>query len=405
MKGKTVPWRGRRLAVLIGAALLSWSAPARSQDGAMVTGETPFYAIHAQADPNVIHELAVRLQVLGDEYNERMKGFGGAVRSRLHVYLLDKEEDYVKWGGATDSAATFRSSEKRLVLRAPNPGAISWGFVQEFAFQQFIDAALPSQAAPWTSDGLGSYFGNARWTGDGLVTGIIPAELIRQVQMDQREGKAPPLEKILVPTSGWLGGAGYLERHRKAWAMVQFLAHGDGGKYQQAFAGYVQAVAKGDSVTGAFAKIFGPDAKAFQTRYEQWLASPQAEVTPALQTQATVATLTSFLARGISRKLKFAAAEDFFQAAQDGNVLVEWSKSPVLWLPEGLLKQALDGADKLGAWKLDVKKIPPALVLTEADGTTYTGTFALPDGRRPIVKVERKEPKPAAASRPATPAK
>jgi hypothetical protein len=185
----------------------------------------------------------------------------------------------------------------------------------------------------------------------------------------------------------------------KAWAVVQFLMHGDAGKYRAPFAGYLQACTKGDSAAGAFGKCFG-DTKAFEGRYQAWLASPQADANAAPLTQATVATLTSFLARGHSLKMKFPTAEDFFQAAKAGKVVVDAAKTPALWLPASLLSESLQNEDKLGTWSLDDKKALPALVLTEADGTTWTGSFTLPEGRHPSVKVERKDAPKAGAVTP-----
>jgi hypothetical protein len=252
--------------------------------------------------------------------------------------------------------------------------------------------------APWVYAGMATYYELARWTGDGLVTGNINADLARQVQMDQKEGKAPGLDKILpLDLIHWYQDAGAPERMRKSWAMIQFLAHGDGGKYRPSLAGYLQACAKGDSPVTSFG-----DAKTFETRYQQWLSSVQAEPNAVLQTQATVATLASFLARGHFLKMKFPTAEDFFQAARAGKVAVDGAKFPWLWLPANLLSENLKGAEKLGVWSLDDKKALPTLVLTEADGTIWTGSFTIPEGRHPIVKVERKEPpKAGAASKPA----
>ena len=386
-------------AVLVLAAL---AAPARSQESPTITADTPYYTIHAQADANFLREMVVRLQVLGDEYAERVRMFGGMVRSRLHIWVAAKPEDYAKMGGTAGYGSTHIVNEHRLILHVPNPASVPWGNLQEVGFQHFADAALPGRAPVWAGCGLGIYYSLARWTGDGLVAGIIPADLIRQVQMDQKEGKAPPLDKVLpLDLQRWYQDPGQPDRTRKAWAMVHFLMHAEGGKYRPAFAGYVQECGKGGPPMPTFFKYFGADGKAFAAKYEQWLASPEAGASTALQTQAVVATMTSFLARAQFLKLKFAAVEEFFQAATEQKVLVDASKNAALWLPAGLLVQNLQEAQKLSAWGLDVKKVPPALVLTQQDGTVYTGTFQLQENRRPIVKVEKKEPKSQPASKPA----
>jgi hypothetical protein len=280
---------------------------------------------------------------------------------------------------------------------------LGWDFIQQIGFRHFAEEVLSGRLPPWVGQGLSTYFGAARWTGDGLTAGDIPAALVTELRNLRKEQKLTPFDQVLgMNLMAWYQPAGQQQRNEQAWGMVQFLIHGDGGKYSRPFGNYVADAGKGTPPAEAFARNFGTDAKTFQARFEQWLAGPQAEPNAALATEATVATMTSFLARAAALKASAATFEEFLQSAKDKKVLPEWSKAPALWLPESLLTQCLQEAGKLSTWSVDTKRTPPALVLTESGGVTYTGSFSLPPGRRPTVKVERKEPKPAPPSRPAT---
>ena len=244
------------------------------------------------------------------------------------------------------------------------------------------------------------YFGCGLWTGDGMVTGVLEPSRLEKVRKYHKEGKILPFDKMLnISVRDW--NSDHIRNYYQAWSMVTFLVEGEGGKYRPAFDRFIMDIARKQSPPAAFARRFGGTAREFQKRYERWLTSDQAKPNEELKTRATVATLTSFLARAHFLRMKFEDVEEFLQAAREGRIRIDLKKQQRLWLPQSLLDKALKDAEKLQSWSLGKKANRPTLVLEQDDGTTFTGTFTLPTKRHPKVKVDIKRPR---KPRPASPA-
>src|SRR5438132_13799290 len=124
--------------------------------------------------------------------------------------------------------------------------------------------------------------------------------------------------------------------------MVHFLAHGDGEKYRPAFAAMMIDLSRGRSFDNAWQDNFG-SADGFEQRWKKfWLDLPD-NPSADLYAQATVARLTSFLARALAQKQVFRSFQEFHDAAKAGKLKISQND----WLPPILLATALADADDM----------------------------------------------------------
>src|SRR5262249_18358568 len=122
----------------------------------------------------------------------------------------------------------------------------------------------------------------------------------------------------------------------QAWSMIHFLARGENGKYQHALAAMMVELSKGRQADTAWNDNFG-SADGFEQKWKKfWLNLPE-NPSDDLYAQATVARLTSFLARATAQKQIFASFDEFRSVAIAGKLKI----APADWLPNDLLGEAL----------------------------------------------------------------
>ena len=260
-----------------------------------------------------------------------------------------------------------------------------WHTMQHEGWHQFVHMVIRGHIPTWVDEGLAEYFGCGIWTGDGLVTGVIPPNRLRRVKELIKTGKILPFPKMLEMTRRqWnanLSGRNY----DQAWSMCHFLVHADGGKYREAFGAFIKDVSRNRPRRQAFVARFGGNVKAFQQRYESWWLSLPDDPTADVRTLAVVQTLTSYLARAKVMKLKFYNVEDFFTAAKEGKISPDPRRYPDLWLPTSLLEKVMQQARRLKVWSLEGRM--NSIVLKLPDGSTFRGKFMLRTPARPKVWV------------------
>ena len=369
-------------------ALLACSGLAFGQQGTLPAGfqkyETQYYIIYSDQDIWVVREAAARLTAMFETYRERTKEFGGRISSRFPFYLFGKSADYHAAGGPQGSGGVYMG--RKLMACLGSTEDPNWEVVQHEGFHQFADHVIGGNIPSWLDEGLADYFAAGIWTGDGYVTGAIPSWRLRTVQTKIRDGKMKPARTLMKITSReWLDPAGPRD-YDEAWAMVHYLAHGDGGKYQKAFSGMLAALAHGRPFEKSWTDNFGPDMEGFEKACWTWWMKQTRNATEDKQTLATVQTLTSYLARATSMGQKFEDAKSFLQTAHDGKLQFQ---TPEQWLPDSLLKDTLAQADRLSEWSLEKGKTYPALALKTPAGKTYRGRFEL--AGKKIVKAEAAE--------------
>jgi hypothetical protein len=349
--------------------------------------DTPYYTLHTDVSDAEARETDLRMTRMFEEYQRRTAGFAGTVRQKFPFFLFRSERDYHAAGGPQGSAGVFiREPEgKRLMaIAGEKTDAETWHTVQHEGFHQFADASIANPLPAWANEGLADYFGEAVWTGDNFVTGLIPTPRMKAVQNSIRTGGFKPF-KVLMNLSykDWNGDLS-TENYDEGWSMIHFLANADGGKYQAPFLQYMQQISHGITTDNAWANVFGRDIDGFQARYAAYWTSMQDGPTRAGYIKAVVLTETSFLARAYLLKQTPKDAASFFKEYKPP----EYGVNRDLWLPPELFTEYAEVVEALGKWTITPAAAGtlPKLVLQTEEGATLTGTFTVINGK--VGKVE-----------------
>lgn len=354
------------LTVLLPAA----DAGAQS-DSSLPKFETRYYIIHSPLDRDTLREAAVRIDRMAETYYDRTRGFAGEIRKRMPLYLFDRLADYHAAGGRPGSAGVFDGRRLMAVLGA-GPHSDRWSTVQHEGFHQFADAVITGDIPMWVNEGLAVYFEHGIFTGDDYVTGIIPpARLARVKQLIRTDAVKTIPQMMQISMQDWNAELSFVN-YDQAWSMVHFLAHAEGGKYQRAFDGFLRSISNGEMWDDAWITQFGRGTAEFQAQWREYWQTMPDDATAELLTQATVATLTSFLARAVAGRQEFDSADAFFAGAEAGEIEIPAHG----WLPMSLLETALESRDD-GTWSFRGKGKRVQLVYEAPDGVVWTGSFKL----------------------------
>lgn len=378
--------------------------PAKSTNATLKTYTSPIYYVYTDVEEEDAKEAIIRMNKVAFEYHERTKSlFAGTITKPLPFYLFSNGDDYYAAGGLPGSAGVFTGdSLMARVIRSRDGrvGTGTWHVCQHEGFHQFVHAVIRGDIPTWVNEGLAEYFGEGVFTGDGMVTGVIPAFRCKKVQQEIASGAFLPLPKMMTMTNAEWNGRLDVVHYDQAWSMVHFLAQGDGGKYTDAFARYLQIVGKGTPSDRAWLMAFG-SVDGFEARWKAFWTNLPENPTLDLYAQADVAALTSFLARAYSQKQTFDTFDEFIKT--DASDL---KAAPADWLPPALYTEMramaaqLRNKDAEFALARGSRGPLPQLVCTLPDATKITGTFSLSSGRIGKVTAEIAKPpatKPAKA--------
>jgi len=406
----------KRWWIILGAVLLLGQAVLRAANGgsppnanpagvAMPVYPSPYYVVQADIDPDDAREAAIRVGKMFEEYRERTKGFSGQIREKLPLYLFKSEDEYHAAGGPAATGGYFNGKAMLVGVFGKHPDANTWRLLQHVGFYQFADAVIDRNMPVWALEGMGDYFGEGIFTGDSYVMGGIPPERLRRLKTEISGGGGSHLPTVnqIVPMDRalWAAQIGNARNSDKAWSMVHFLVHGEGGKYQKLFVNYILDLNHGIAPEKAWSRNFG-DGGGFEERWKDYWTGLNDNPTDEVYARATVATLTSFLARAAAQRQVFKEFEEFESAAGFDQLKIADADR----LPSSLLKSAMADAARrrnisAGQTILDG---PAAarnrVVMTLPDGTRLAGTFTLAKGHPADVKVQTTPPP---ATRPTTP--
>lgn len=349
---------------------------------------TDHYQMHTDVSPDLAKEARIRLDRMFDEYAFRTSAFSKPPTGKFPFYLFTKSEDYQAAGGLKGSAGVFivRGDDARLMGTViPNGG--TWHVIQHEGFHQFAYFAIAKNLPLWVNEGLAEYFGEARFTGDGMVSGLVPEGRRRRVVEMIKKGTHHSFGEILTISNQQWAKEMAIANYDQAWSMVHFMAEGEGGKYQKALLNYMTALGKGIPEEKAWTAAVGQNAtKDFEAAWKRyWLAMP-VNPTEQLYAQARMMTLASFLARSRAAGQNWATARDFVAAAKAGKIRIDGD--PAIWLPDSLLEEAVEEAGDDASMKLDW--LPggfPRLARQYPDGTTVVVTYSM-QGKRPRTVAE-----------------
>ncbi len=364
----------RNPAAIIGAALLL-ALPAFGQ-GRQTSYETRYYILHTDLGQDAVREAEARITAVAEMYYARTKGFGGTITRKLPFYLYSNPRDYYAGGGMPGSAGVF-DGRRLMAIAGERTSAATWHVIQHEGFHQFVHAFIGGDIPVWVNEGLAEYFAQSVYTGDGFVTGVVPPARLARLQGWIENGKVRSIERMMTTShAAWNVGLSAVN-YDQAWSMVHFLAHGDSGRYQQAFNDFIRDVSRGMKYEHAWRKNFGVGTRAFEEKWRDYWLEMSPDATADRYAQATVATLTGFFARALSQRQVFESFEAFHEAARAGRL----KQHAEDWLPPSLLQEALARVPECGEWEVRKRSGRFAIICTMDDGTKLTGTFKLRNRR------------------------
>jgi hypothetical protein len=339
--------------------------------------ETKYYILVTDVPRDQAREAAARMNKMAEEYHNRTRDFSGTIRTKFPFFLYRHREDYLAAGGMEGTGGEFNGHALYAVAGEKFDDR-TWHVVQHEGFHQFAAAMIGGDLPVWVNEGIAEYFGEAIFTGDGFISGVMPGWRTNRVRDEMQHNQFIPVKEMLdLSHEEWNARMEEIN-YDQAWSMVQFLAHGENGKYQKAFAAYMVDLAHGKSGDAAWNDSFGAGPGFEQKWRDYWLKLPD-EPSADLYQQATVARLTSFLARATAQKQAFASFEDFRTAAASGNLKM----ADADWLPQSLVQQSLDYVDVMnqsGArWSL-TGKAPNQQVRCDLIQGRWVGAFQLRNG-------------------------
>jgi hypothetical protein len=405
--------RGGRSATIVTVMLamlcVAATAPPRTSGGGKRTlpsYESRYYVIYTDLPEKVVREADLRMTAMVEEYRIRTREFSGEIRQKLPFYLFGNEQDYIDFGGIPGSAGIFDPASNELMAMTPGgkPNADSWHVIQHEGFHQFAAAVIGGELPIWVNEGLAEYFGEAIFTGDGFVTGVIPDWRLKRIQKSMRDGKFRPIHEMMQVSHRDWNDKLAIENYDQAWAMVHFLAQAEDGKYQPALVNFMRDVAKSVAWQTAWDNQFG-SAEGFEEKWRAYWLNLSPDPTADAYARATVQTLTGALARAQLQKQQFKSIEELEQAILDGKLKVD----PHDWMPTSVFDVALENLGhlrKIGA-KLSLvsgQGRPPTVMCLLPTGTRWVGSFTVKANRVAQVKVARAGlPMAAPAARTAKP--
>ncbi len=373
------------------ALLLICLAGAAPAGPALKQYDTRFYTIFTDIDPDSEREAAIRMTRMAEEYHERTKDFSGVITQRMPFYLFRTPAEYNAAGGPVGTAGLFVVDDnggKLMAIAGQKTTLNTWHVVQHEGFHQFAHAVIGGTMPPWMNEGLAEYFGEAIFTGDGFVAGVVPPWRLTRLKASISAGRLMNVADMMQLTHEQWWKQMNIDNYDQAWSMVHFLVHGDDGRYQQAFSACIREISRGRTFERAWADSIG-STDGFQERWKSYWMSQPASPTSHLYAQAIVATFTSFLARATVLNQTFRSFEDFRTTIENGKLKI----SNEDWLPPSLLAQTIDAVDTYGRPVLLIRPgRQPQLSLTLQDGVKLTGTYTLLGEKVEHVSVESTDP-------------
>ncbi len=333
-----------------------------------------------------------RLEHLAALYQRQTVGFGSEINEPLNVLLYSDYNDYrdALEAPLARSAGIYTGGELRAIADTRTFSRESiWHVIQHEGFHQVAHRVIarPGKTLPlWVNEGLAEYFGEALWTGTRLLPGAIDAGRVYskvpvrggrlgRIQRRFDEDSFRPIEQLLTLTpEEWRQGQLATIDYDQVYALVHYLIHGEQGAHREAFAAYINEVAKGRPNLPTFKKHFGRDIAALGEACRTWWMALPDQPTALLHAIVAAETLGNALARA-KPGLRWGSADAFLRAVKNDGL--ELLPGRTAHLPNWLIVQGASAAEHLAEW-----------TLTETDSRIRLKA-ALPDGRSVIADVTR----------------
>jgi hypothetical protein len=367
----------RRCLVLALLLLVAATPPAK-----LPVYEGRAYVIHTDLAGDALREAELRMTKMAEEYRKRTAGFAGQVNQKLPFFLFRSDKDYFAAGGKPGTAGVFNPNDNTLMAVAGDEvSADTWHVVQHEGFHQYARFVIGGSLPVWVNEGMAEYFGEGLFTGDSFVTGVIPPDRLLRVKKRIKSQQYMEFRRMLPLAHADWNAEMSMANYDQAWSMVHFLAHAEGGRYQQPFVSFMRAIGRGQPWERAWLDHFG-SADGFEKKWQAWWLAQEPTASTPLYAQATVQTLTSALARGVAQQQqKFGSIDDLLAAIAGGSLKIDDRD----WLPPALLKDAAQTAQTMRKRGITIVIAPssagPTIACTLKDGTKIVGTFRVSGGR------------------------
>jgi hypothetical protein len=318
------------------------------------TIDTPYYTVHTDLPDLAAREAVLRISKMADEYAARTQNFAGKIDQKLPFYLYRTADEYFA-AGAPKGTNGYCTGTKLMAVAGAKMTGLTWQTIQHEGFHQFAHATIRQNLPPWLDEGLAEYFGEAIFTGDGYVDGAIPPWRAKRVKHRIQAGEFKSLRELMKLQKKDWNRELLLANYDQAWSLIQFLAHGDGDKYQKSFNEFMNGIAGGHDPVIAFEHTIG-DIDTFELKWKRYWMSLPDDPTPEIYAKAVTDILNSFLTRATGQGQTFQSFDEFVSAGTNEQV----KTSNQDWLPPQLLKEGIAGAqqlEKMGA-KFELRTSP-----------------------------------------------
>lgn len=343
-------------------------------------------------------EVITRMEAMVREYQKRTRDFAGRIQGKMPFILFRNENDYHAAGGMEGTAGVF-NGEQLMAVAGRGLTAGTWRTIQHEGFHQFASNVIGGELPTWVNEGLAEYFGEGVYTGDGFVTGGIPAFRLKRVQESIADKQFKSIDGMMRLSHEKWNAEMKSENYDQAWAMVQFLAHADDGKYQKAFSTFMISLSRRQPWARAWDEAFG-SAEGFEQRWNKWWNEQQGNCTPDVYAEAATRMLANYAARSISQKQAVSDVDALLKTIDDGTI----KSAPGDVLPPGLAKDCVSltaAVRKIGgsfALEFAAKgatTVPLAVTCTMPDGKIIRATTPTRGPRAVVPVVTTKVPKQA----------
>ncbi len=265
------------LAIVVAALFASGAASADDT----IEYATEHYSVETDITPRFARVVGDHMETIYREYERRFADYG-EMQAKFNVKVFGTERAYLGEVPATVQGSTGVFVSRGNLLAAHADGRTAEEVLRTLyheGFHQFMYYMISRDAPIWLNEGLAEYFSEATWNGKGFETGLVPSSRLHLVQEALRSGTYVRLRTLFALSSDeWLYNV-RMDRRRaslyysQSWAVVQFLIHADGGRYQPMLKAFMKAVSEGKDQEEAFAEVFGPNVEAFEKGWGMYMMS------------------------------------------------------------------------------------------------------------------------------------
>ncbi len=275
--------------------------------------ETKAYDVYSDLDAESLIGVFARVDRMTAMYRAETRSFSRDAVSRMPLAIFRTLRDYENAGGPHGSAGFF-DGETLLTFAGPGhrADARTWHILQHEGFHQFAHSAISDHLPTWLNEGMAEYFGEAIFTGDGFMVGLNPEWRRLRIRQSIMENKFKSLQQFAsLSPDDWNANVSIVN-YDQAWSLVQFLLQDN----RPAFEHFVKSIVDGTTQEKAWHDAFPHSPDDIEAAWKKWWLNLPANSTDEDYARATVATLTSFLARAAAERVAYRSFDDFATACE-----------------------------------------------------------------------------------------